>query len=426
MNNRKLNPVKPQLPLAAALLLSTLNPQLATVLAQGSLTPPGAPAPTMKTLAQIEPRTPIASLPFTITNSGSYYVTANLFGVSGQSGITISNNDVTLDLGGFALIGVPGSLFGINVPAARTNLALRNGIVRGWSLGGVDAGAARNSQFLDLQVSQNGLNGLSGGSAALIVRCSAFANLAVGARAWAGSRMVDCTAGDNGSDGFSADEACSLRGCVARSNGGRGFVCGTATALTECAATRNAGAGIEVGWHSTISGCSAAYNLGNGITLGVSSTITASSAGHNRDRGIELGGHGQASACTAQGNTNSGIFCNAYAVITRCSASGNQGHGIESGWDTLVLENTCFGNGSGTNFGAGIFVAGDGNRIECNNLAGNDHGLLCTNSSGNFIIRNSARGNGTNYVITGVQTVGPTVTATGTITTNNPWANFSY
>jgi len=40
--------------------------------AQGSLTPPGAPAPTMKSLDQIEPRTPISSLPFTISSSGSY------------------------------------------------------------------------------------------------------------------------------------------------------------------------------------------------------------------------------------------------------------------------------------------------------------------------------------------------------------------
>ena len=46
---------------------------------QGSLTPPGAPTPTMKTLDQIEPRTPIdathtpgdANALFNITQSGS-------------------------------------------------------------------------------------------------------------------------------------------------------------------------------------------------------------------------------------------------------------------------------------------------------------------------------------------------------------------
>src|SRR5260370_25281380 len=70
--------------------------------AQGNLNPPGAPGPTFKTLSQIEPRTPISSLPFTITNSGSYYVTTNLFGTRNTDVITISSNHVALDLNGFA------------------------------------------------------------------------------------------------------------------------------------------------------------------------------------------------------------------------------------------------------------------------------------------------------------------------------------
>jgi hypothetical protein len=45
----------------ALFLLSTLILQPPTLHAQGSLTPPGAPAPTMKSLDQVEPRTPISS-----------------------------------------------------------------------------------------------------------------------------------------------------------------------------------------------------------------------------------------------------------------------------------------------------------------------------------------------------------------------------
>jgi len=64
-----MNTVKTKVPFLAILVIAAL----ATLFAQGPLTPPGAPAPTMKTLAQIETRTPISSAPFTISQSGSYY-----------------------------------------------------------------------------------------------------------------------------------------------------------------------------------------------------------------------------------------------------------------------------------------------------------------------------------------------------------------
>src|SRR4051794_8782927 len=82
---------------ALALLLSTINLQPLTIFAQGSLTPTGAPAPMFKTLDQIEPRVPISTLPFTITNSGSYYLRSNLTLVSASSenGVTILTNNVT-------------------------------------------------------------------------------------------------------------------------------------------------------------------------------------------------------------------------------------------------------------------------------------------------------------------------------------------
>ena len=46
--------------------------------AGGPLDPPGPPGVTMKSLSEVEPRTPISALPFTISQPGSYYLTANL------------------------------------------------------------------------------------------------------------------------------------------------------------------------------------------------------------------------------------------------------------------------------------------------------------------------------------------------------------
>jgi len=101
--------------------------------AQGALTPPGAPAPTMKTLAQIEPRTPI-SAPFTITRPGSYYLTTNLSVTSGDA-IVINTNQVTLDLNGFTISSTAPSVSGygiaLAVPGGNTDIAIFNGHIKG-------------------------------------------------------------------------------------------------------------------------------------------------------------------------------------------------------------------------------------------------------------------------------------------------------
>ena len=108
------------------------------VMGQGSLTPPGAPGETMKTLAQVEPRTPISSLPYTITESGSYYVTGNLN--STGSGIIIQSSGVTVDLMGFSLTG-DGSNgdYGIHVAGA-TNAVIEDLVIKGGRISGFHRG----------------------------------------------------------------------------------------------------------------------------------------------------------------------------------------------------------------------------------------------------------------------------------------------
>jgi len=92
--------------------------------------PPGPIAPTMKSLDQIEPRVCVNDLPGSptavhlITQPGSYYLTGDILGEPGKSGIVVDLSQdtpldiVTLDLNGFSLTGVAGSLHGIDVPAS--------------------------------------------------------------------------------------------------------------------------------------------------------------------------------------------------------------------------------------------------------------------------------------------------------------------
>src|SRR5215831_11960234 len=104
------------------------------VLAQGSLTPPGAPAPTMKTLTQIEPRTPISSLPFTINTPGSYYLTTNL-NTTVSNAIVIATSGVTLDLNGFTLSSTVANAANggtaILINSGLSELTILNGHIRG-------------------------------------------------------------------------------------------------------------------------------------------------------------------------------------------------------------------------------------------------------------------------------------------------------
>ena len=54
---------------------------------------------------------------FKITQPGSYYLTSNVTGVAGKAGIEVTAPNVTIDLRGFELLGVPGSLAGIDLNA---------------------------------------------------------------------------------------------------------------------------------------------------------------------------------------------------------------------------------------------------------------------------------------------------------------------
>lgn len=97
---------------------------VAAIAVGGDLSPPpGAIAPTMKAIDAIEPRVCINELPpapdavHFITAPGVYYLVADIIGAPGQHGILVDADDVSIDLNGFIIQGVPGSLDGVHVNA---------------------------------------------------------------------------------------------------------------------------------------------------------------------------------------------------------------------------------------------------------------------------------------------------------------------
>ncbi|MCX5889277.1 MAG: right-handed parallel beta-helix repeat-containing protein [Deltaproteobacteria bacterium] len=98
--------------------------------------------------------TRIASLPYTISSPGFYYLTGSLSLTGSGNGITISSDDVTLDLMGFRVNG-PGpnatvNNFGIHM-SGRQNVEIRNGTLSGWWQGVREDGGARH-RALNLRV----------------------------------------------------------------------------------------------------------------------------------------------------------------------------------------------------------------------------------------------------------------------------------
>lgn len=156
--------------------------------AQGSLTPPGAPGPTMKSLDEIytaatsaksvatainAQNTPgNATATFVISQPGSYYLAANLAGESGKSGIVVGASDVTIDLAGFTLTGADDGIYGITgATLSEQNIHITNGTFRNWADTAVYFPSSGRCVVSDLTLIDNKDSGISLGIFSRVENC---------------------------------------------------------------------------------------------------------------------------------------------------------------------------------------------------------------------------------------------------------------
>ncbi|MCA9306596.1 MAG: right-handed parallel beta-helix repeat-containing protein [Phycisphaerales bacterium] len=357
------------------------------ILLAGDLNPPAGPvAPTMKTLDEIEARTPInltntpgdADSLYKITAPGSYYLTGNITGVVGKHGIEIAAAGVTLDLNGFDLAGVAGSLAGVFASSGSDDVAVRNGSIRNWGDSGVNlfTFSAERSEFDGLRVT------------------------------------------GNGSVGIAADNAARIRDCVVSNNGGSGITTSQGAVITGVASFQNGNTGISAGSGSLVAHCAAYLNEGYGISVASGGTVVE---------------------CIARGNSTYGIGTSSNCQVIDCQASANTLDGIRcAGTGSMIRGNACTLNGLNAGDGAGIVVVSNDNTIEGNVCTDNDRGIHVTGLN-NLILKNSCADNTTHYQIVAGNRYGAIVNITAggaaavtgsaaasTLLTTDPWANFSY
>jgi parallel beta-helix repeat protein len=400
-------------PTAAATALVAIVAAAALVTA-GPLDPPAGPiGPTYKTLSDVEPRTPVnaANTPgdddaspslFRISQPGSYYLTGNLTGVAGKSGIEIAASDVTLDLNGFALQGVPGSLNGIVAAPGANAIAVRNGVVRGWGGPGVVLGAA-DPRIEQVTAINNGGIGIYAGLDAVLTNCVARGNAGIGLSASRGT-ITGCVASHNTGHGIYGTDGASVSRCSATNNNEGGiFINGTAS-ISECTATGNGEGGFACGYGSSYAGCAARENDAYGFWVNSGSTATNCSSYDNGTDGFIVY-IGSVVNCTATFNSRDGIRLD----TSDCTATGN----------------TCRGNGTQV-AGAGIRALGTACRIDSNQVSANGFGIVSVSDC--VVVRNTARANSSgNYSFAAGTEYGQIITNPGSgFVSSNPWANFAY
>ncbi len=369
-----------------------------------------APVATMKTVQQVEPRTPIESIPITITEPGSYYLTGDLtIDTVNADGIIINSNNVSIDLNGYGLYGnsTLSEDDGIVVLGTQHHIIIYNGIVSGWDGDGINALNADNSIFENLMVSNNGGDGIVTDFGCIIINCTTSYNGLDGQEGDDGTIIKNGTSYENEDNGFQTSEGCLALDLVSYKN------------LTD---------GVDVAAGSIVSRCVTKENGVFGVDLAIGGSVVASTASYNGWDNISssitsANGFDIFSACICRDNIASNNYANGFRTFANAYLVNNKSH--DNGYCGFRLSSTDIhfeGNQANNNSGEGIYAtSGGGIFLKNRSWSNTDHPDTDEMSASPS----------ENIAIVSTSSYGPVITLgegdmNGTTGSDHPQANFEY
>lgn len=298
---------------------------------------------------------PPSVFPITISSPGSYALRSNLTVPGATPAITITADNVTLDLNGFSINGAGGAavgIHGISAPdPAQRNITVRNGIVRNFAGDGINL-QGRGHTVQDIKASDNASTGITISEGSTVQRCVSTAN-SVGIGTGTGCHVLQNVCSSNTVHGISVAQANTVSQNTCANNLSAGIEAQGRALLSENTCSFN-DAGIDASGDATIKGNNCTANTTIGIGVVNDCFVLNNHASSNGSIGIFAGGSRSVisdNICTKNGSDGiKSAPANSRNVITRNACTGNTGAGINltvTGTGAFFMSNITGGNTGG-------------------------------------------------------------------------------
>ena len=275
------------------------------------------------------------------------------------------------------------------------NVRIVNGVLAGWGSDGLQLNSGTNHHIAHIHARSNGGWGIIVDENGVVESCTCSANAAGG---------IGC----NGQNSV-------VRSCAVYGNGAQGIFLVNGGVVENCTAYTNA-TGIRGDIATAVTACTAKDNTGDGIVV---------PSARRRQRLLQLQQRRRRHRLE--------LHLHHHHRLHRRAQHRRRHRGprkLHAAREHLRCQRP------GAAIGAGIKVTGPDCRVESNTFMRNDVGID-VQFTGNFIVRNTAAGNTTNYQIVVSNKVGVIVNAPNSLAisgstggtgvgSTDPWANFSF